>query len=177
MELSAVTIDRVPPASVAVAVDPLRELFDAHYGAMVRLAALLLGSSAAAEDVVQEAFVAVDRNLARIEPAAHHAYLRRAVVNGARSATRRTRALKRQVVAERGVFEPEDPAVHDDNRRRVAAALAELPERQRHCVVLRYYGGLSDREIAEHLDLALGSVKTHLQRGRQALQHKLGDLR
>jgi RNA polymerase sigma-70 factor (ECF subfamily) len=59
----------------------------------------------------------------------------------------------------------------------VAEALAGLPERQRHCLVLRYYGGMTDREIAEHLNLAAGSVKTHLQRGRQALQHTLGDLR
>jgi RNA polymerase sigma-70 factor (sigma-E family) len=177
MELSAMTIDRVPPVAVSVAVDPLRALFDDHYAGMVRLAALLLGNPASAEDVVQEAFVAVDRHLSRIEPAARYSYLRRAVVNGARSTTRRSLALKRQVVVEPAPDEPEDPAVHHDRRRRVSAALAQLPERQRHCLVLRYYGGMSDREIAEHLNLALGSVKTHLQRGRQALQQQLGDLR
>jgi RNA polymerase sigma factor (sigma-70 family) len=177
MELRALPVRPVPMSTVSVTGDPLRELFDTHYGPMVRLAALLLGSAASAEDVVQDAFVAVDRHLPRIEPAARPAYLRRAVINRARSVTRRSRALKRQVVVERLVVESEDAAVDDDRRRRVAEALAGLPERQRHCLVLRYYGGMTDREIAEHLNLAAGSVKTHLQRGRQALQHTLGDLR
>jgi RNA polymerase sigma factor (sigma-70 family) len=171
-------IERAGPPVAVVTADPLRELFDTHYGAMVRLAALLLGGSAGAEDVVQDAFVAVDRHLHRIEPAARHAYLRKAVVNKARSASRWSLALKRQVVVtEERVADPESDVLGRDQRRRVIEALALLPERQRQCLVLRFYAGMTDREIADHCDIAIGSVKNHLHRGRKALQTTLGDLR
>jgi RNA polymerase sigma factor (sigma-70 family) len=166
-----------PRALEVVSADPLRALFDSHYGAMVRLAALLLGESAGAEDVVQEAYVAVNRQLSRLDPEVHPAYLRRAVINGARSASRWNRALKRQVVVPvEETTDTESAVLRQDRRRQLSAALALLPGRQRHCLVLRYYGGMSDTEIAEHLGLAAGSVKNHIRRGRHALQLKLGDL-
>ena len=73
--------------------------------------------------------------------------------------------------------EPEDEAVRDDQHRQVLAAIDRLPCRQRQCVVLRYYAGLADAEIADALGVSLGSAKTHLRRGQQALHDELGGLR
>jgi RNA polymerase sigma factor (sigma-70 family) len=176
--VGALSDDGAPGLVAVVTADPLRDLFDAHYGAMVRLAGLLMGGTATAEDVVQDAFVAVDRRLADVDPSAHYAYLRRAVINRARSTHRWNHALKRRTVVDHAVAtDPEDVVLTNDRRRRVAEALALLPDRQRHCVVLRYYAGMTDQEIADHFDLAVGSVKNHIHRGRQALKATLGDLR
>jgi RNA polymerase sigma factor (sigma-70 family) len=170
---------RVVPSVQAVAVRDIRSLFDAHYTSMVRLATVMLGHNAAAEDVVQQAFVALDRRLSSLTPGAEAAYLRTSVMNGCRSHVRAGRAQKRQLVMVREGTPPapEEEAIRDDQHRQVLAAIDQLPERQRQCVVLRYYLGLSDREVAETLGLALGSAKTHLRRGQQALAEKLGELR
>lgn len=53
-------------------------------------------------------------------------------------------------------------------------ALGELSARQREVLVLRHLAGLSEPEIADQLGLGLGTVKTHLRRGREAMQHQLG---
>ena len=145
---------------------------------MVRVAAALLGDPAAAEDVVQDAFIAVDRSLAGVSEAARVAYLRRAVMNGSRSSIRRSRAVKRQPIPMCDeVPGLDEAAVRHDQQTRVIVALDRLPFRQRQCLVLRYYGGLSDPEVADALGLSLGSAKTHLRRGLGALHETLGDLR
>ena len=157
----------------------LRALFDEQFWPMVRLATALLGSSAAAEDVVQQAFVAVGPALERVTGGGEVAYLRKAVMNGCRSHLRHEHARKRRPVLVRDdhVERPDDRAEHTEAQRRVLAALDHLPYRQRQCLVLRYYGGLSDPEIAAALDLSLGSAKTHLRRGLAALHEHLEDLR
>jgi len=160
-----------------VEADPLRALYESHYAAMVRMASALLGDAGAAEDVVQDAFLAVDRALPGIAPAARPAYLRTAVMNASRSSIRRSRAAKRQPVGERDEVPPlDEAAVRRDQQARVIVALDALPFRQRQCLVLRYYGGLADREVAETLGLSLGSAKTHLRRGLERLHETLGDL-
>lgn len=151
--------------------DPLRTLFDAHYQPLVRTATALLGDRAEAEEAVQEAFVRVDGRLATIPAEGHLPYLRRAVLNQARSDLRRRRAAKRQSVPQRVTADgPEDAAVHADEQRRVLAALDGLPTRQRECLVLRFYAELSDAEIAAALDISPNSVKTHVRRGVDALR-------
>jgi RNA polymerase sigma factor (sigma-70 family) len=67
--------------------------------------------------------------------------------------------------------------VAQHRREVVAAALARLPRRQRECVVLRYWLDLSEPEIAASLGVAVGSVKSHLHRGRAALETHLEELR
>jgi RNA polymerase sigma factor (sigma-70 family) len=171
--------DQVVQSVETVAGSDLRSLFDSHYEPMVRLATLMLGHNAAAEDVVQQAFVALDRRLAGLRPGAEAAYLRTSVVNGCRSYVRAGRARKRQLVLVREGSPPlpDEEAVRDDQHRAVLAAIDQLPRRQRECVVLRYYLGLSDTEVAEATGLALGSAKTHLRRGQHALAELLEGLR
>jgi RNA polymerase sigma factor (sigma-70 family) len=169
----------VAPQGSAAVRDPLRELFDREYRAMVGLATAVLTDRATAEDVVQQAFLAVEPVLGRLEPGGEGAYLRRAVMNGCRSQLRKDRARKRQPVLVRAgtVERPDDRAVQSEQHDQVLAAIDQLSLRQRQCIVLRYYGGLSDPEVAAALDLSLGSAKTHLRRGLDALHELLGDLR
>jgi RNA polymerase sigma factor (sigma-70 family) len=159
--------------------DPLRVLFEAQYASMVRLATVVLGHNAAAEDVVQQAFVSMDRVLPGLPEGAEVAYLRKVVLNGCRSEVRAGQARKRRPVRlrEGEPPAPEEEAVRDDQHRRVLAAIDRLPLRQRQCVILRYYAGLHDPEIAATLDLSVGSAKTHLRRGLKALHDQLGVLR
>ena len=103
------------------------------------------------------------------DPGKADIYLRRAVINLARSGIRR-RLLERRAAAElrdrpRRVEEawlPEDATV-------VWAAVRELPERQRACVVLRYYEDFSEARIAEVLDCSVGTVKSQLSKARAKL--------
>jgi RNA polymerase sigma-70 factor (sigma-E family) len=144
------------------------EQFDALYREqaprMVRLAFLLTGGSGAAEELVQEAFFQVHRRWESIEHPA--AYLRTAVVHGAAS-HRRRRDLERAKGYERrseAVAEMAEPA--DDLR----AALAQLPDRQRAAIVLRYYEDLPDGEIAALLGCRVPAVKSLLHRALHQLR-------
>jgi RNA polymerase sigma factor (sigma-70 family) len=68
----------------------------------------------------------------------------------------------------------EDEITLREDQQRVIDALRELPHRQRDCIVLRYYDELGIDEIAETLGISRNSVKTHLGRGLDALERKLG---
>lgn len=170
--------DPAPTGEVTVTTvdddDLLMALFTRQYGSMVRMATALLRSRAIAEEVVQEAFVHVEPRLGCVAPEGHAAYLRQAVMNGARSAIRRDRAKKRQPILVREVSaSPEDTVVLHDDQRRLLVMLDQLPLRQRQCLVLRYYEGLSDTEVAGALGISAGSAKTHIRRGLEALRTKL----
>ncbi|MCB0971282.1 MAG: SigE family RNA polymerase sigma factor [Acidimicrobiales bacterium] len=148
-------------SSAGVAADPsFEELFEAEHVAMVRLAYLLVGSEAVAEEVVQDAFVSVFERRDRIDNPG--GYLRRCVVNGAR------RVQRRRVMERRRPL-PAPDAV-DPDARELLDALAELPYRWRAVVVLRFYEGLSQQEIADALDMRLGTVKSSLHRGLAELR-------
>src|SRR3712207_1437699 len=124
------------------AVDDLAALYAAHYGALVRLAALLLDDSAACEDVVQDAYVRV-HGRRMDDPDKALAYLRQTVVNLARS------NLRRRVVARRLAPRPERTSVEDAayatvERDALVRALRALPRREREAVVLRHVADLTE---------------------------------
>jgi RNA polymerase sigma-70 factor (sigma-E family) len=138
-------------------------LFERERVAMVRLAVLLAGSEAQAEELVQDAFATVYLRWDRLQNPG--GYLRRCVVNGARSVQRR-RALDRRRPAERlAAAEPE--------ARELLDALAALSIERRAVVVLRFYEGMTQEEIAEALDVRLGTVKSRLHRGLAELREAL----
>lgn len=157
--------------------------FDALYAEqwhdMVRLAALLVDDRASAEDVVQDAFVAVYRKPPR-DPDAGVAYLRSAVLNGARSALRR-RATARKYLRGHNADGPrpiaEDALVMAGENEDLIAALRQLTRRQREVIVLRYWSQLSEAEIAEALNVSIGTVKSTASRGLDALEQILGGSR
>ena len=166
-----------PRGAVLDAETALRVLYASHWRQLVRLAALLLGSTSAAEEVVQDSFVAMYHRWHRLEdPAAAGAYLRASVVNGCRSAHRH-----RQVEDRHRPPPPPAPAGPDERAERrevdaaVMAALRRLPARQQEVLVLRYYADASEGEIADLVGISRGSVKTHAHRGLAALRAALAD--
>ena len=155
----------------------LRELYRSQWEPMVRVATALVGDRAAAEDAVQDAFVSVGRKLGSLE-GSEVAYLRRSVVNECRAVGRKGRAAKRQPVALATDAEGADVAAAERaQHERILVALDALSERQRQCLVLRYYAGLGDAAIAEAVGINIGSAKTHLRRGLAALRSSLEDIR
>lgn len=163
-----------------LASDPwLVDLYRSDYAHLVRLAAMLVDDVGVAEELVQDAFVAVARRDGRtgmLDPAAAPAYLRSAVLNRARSQLRKRDVRRRHL---RSVHEaPTAPPADRDvlvaeEHRAVLAALDRLPDRQRQVLVLRYYGELSVADTAEALGISAGSVKTHAHRGLAALEAAL----
>jgi RNA polymerase sigma-70 factor (sigma-E family) len=151
-------IDGMGPSS-------FERLYADAYASMVRLAYLLTGSSAQAEELVQDAFVRVFARWAEVS--SPRAYLRQAVVNACRSQRRRLgRELRHGPGASaRAALEPDiDLTAH---------SLASLSDRQRKAVVLRYYEDLSEAEIAVMLGCRPGTVKSLLSRARTRLREVL----
>ena len=136
------------------------DLFAERYQPMVRLATLLVGNEAVAEELVQDAFVRVHHKWTTVEHPS--AYLRTAVVNACRNNRRRARLerMNARTVAPT-VAPPQEPLVD---------ALATLNERQRVAVVLRYYEDLSEADIAVALGCRPGTVKSLLHRGLSQLR-------
>ena len=131
-------------------------LFVEEYEAMVRVAFLIVGSRAEAEDVAQDAFARVHLRGDRGDRPG--AYLRRCVVNGALDVLRH-RKLAERVRSLRA--EDSTPLGADE----LGDALAALPDRQRAALVLRFYQGLSEREVAEALGARPGTAKSLVHRG------------
>jgi RNA polymerase sigma-70 factor (sigma-E family) len=151
------------------------ELYSAHYRSLVRLAAVLVRDTPTAEEVVQDAFIAMHDGWQRLKDTEKAlAYLRQAVVNRSRS------VLRHRLVVERNPQKPppdmpsaEHGALTLLERSAVVAALRDLPDRQREAIVLRYYADLSEAEIAAAMKISRGAVKSHTARGMAALRAAL----
>jgi RNA polymerase sigma-70 factor (sigma-E family) len=156
-------MERPDPDPAEVGPASLSELFGAQYGPMVRLAHVLTGSNAVAEDLVQDCFVRLHRHWERTDNPG--GYLRVSVVNACRSWHRsrfRERARLRRLAA------GDQPVSLE--ARELLDALARLSYPQRAALVLRYYEGMREREIADALGCPPGTVKSHLYRGLEQLR-------
>src|SRR5580658_10158430 len=153
----------------------ITELYSAHYRPLVRLAALLVHDLSTAEEVVQDSFVALHAGLHRLRDNEKAlAYLRAAVVNRSRS------VLRHRVVVDRNAPKPppdmpsaEHGAIALLERSAVIAALRTLPARQREALVLRFYGDMSEAQIAETMQISKGAVKSHTARAMATLRTSL----
>src|SRR3954466_6580816 len=143
--------------------EALVALYTAHYRSLVRIAALLLHDTAAAEDVVQDAFVAMHGSWRRLrDPDRALAYLRQSVVNRSRSALRHRSVEQRHAPAPMPDHaSAEHGALEMLERDSVIRALHQLPRRQREVLVLRYYVDLSEAQIADAIGISRGAVKSH----------------
>lgn len=150
-------------------------LYAAHYSSLVRLAALLLHDREAAEEVVQDAFVAMHQGWARLrDPDKALAYLRQAVVNRSRSSLRRRRTAEHYVPDPvSAAASAETTALGALGSREVMDALRALPRRQREVLVLRYFLDLSEADIAGAMRVSRGAVKSHASRGMTTLRATL----
>lgn len=146
---------------------------------LVRLARLFTDDRTGAEDIVQEAFIRLYRAAERIEDTERSAaYLRSIVLNLARDQNRRgLLSLRHQdsMIDHKTPDIPEDQVVRTESQAEVIDALNSLSPRQRDCLVLRFYMGLTEKQIAVTLSISPNSVKTHCQRGMAILAGVLGD--
>ncbi len=152
-------------------------LYAQHWRAMVRLAVLLVDDVQSAEDVVQDAFFSLHRRAHTLrDPNAAVSYVRTSVVNLSRSVIRRRQTARKHL----RVAEPEAAPAADSNillldeHRQALEAVRRLPRRQQEILVLRYWAGLSEREIATTLGISTGAVKSSASRGMATLQRALG---
>lgn len=155
----------------------LTALFTGNYDPLRRLAFVMLGDGAMAEEVVMDVFAKAMSRWTLFSRAEHPtAYLRQMVVNLCRSRVRR-KVLERRWTEtfERDARDALDqgPEEHGLDRH-VWAAVKALPMRQRACIVLRYLEDLSEPEIAGVLEIPLGTVKSQLSRARRKLADSLG---
>jgi RNA polymerase sigma-70 factor (sigma-E family) len=154
------------------------ELFAAEGRSLVRLARIFCDDRAAAEDLVQEAFIRLHRSAGSIrDPRRAPAFLRSIVINLARDHNRRgLMSLRHQSAAPPVVPiepSPEDETLGGEDDRAVLAAVRLLPDRQRACIVLRYYLEYSESETADTLEISKNSVKTHCRRALASLEATL----
>ena len=143
--------------------------------AVLRFAAALTGDRGLAEDVVQEVLVRAYGRwpaIARLDRP--EAYVRKMIVNEYLSWRRRWwRLVPAGAGADLDGLATPDPAAGYAERDAIAAELAKLPRRQRTVLVLRYYEGLSDAEIAEVLGCTPGTVRGYGSRALAALRVEL----
>lgn len=143
----------------------------ANTPALVRTAYLLTGSADAAEELVQDTLVRLYPQWQRVENAdVPIAYVRRSLANG--FLNQRRRASSRDIVTDTVPDRPSERSSVDDlvDRDEVWALLQTLNERQRAALVLRYYEGLDDSEIATALGCREGTVRSLVSRGLAALR-------
>jgi RNA polymerase sigma-70 factor (ECF subfamily) len=150
------------------------KLVDEHQSMVFSLAWRMTGDRGLAEEVAQDVFLELDRNLVRMESAEHACFwLRRVTINRSTDAMRRRRVRGLDLWVE----VEEDHGATSEARvsplgTRLEQLLATLPESQRAALVLRYQEDLTPEEIASALEAPLATVKSHLQRGLKLLRAK-----
>ena len=152
----------------------LREIFDLHGSLVLNISRRAVGVDA--EDVVQQVFVAAWKGRASFDaekgslPGWLTGIAKFKAVDHLRAKGRRPQSADREV---------EDTATQSADVGRVADrmllthALAKLPEERRRVVALAFFEDFTHQEISEHLAMPLGTVKSHVRRGLEALRHTL----
>jgi RNA polymerase sigma-70 factor (ECF subfamily) len=167
VDQDSVTFGRNPDPYDGVS---LRDVFEGSYRKLVVQLYAVTGSFDEAEDVVQEAFVraaAAGRRFLRVDN--HEAWLRTTAVNVHRSRWRKLRNGRR---ARERMLPPREPEALEDHLE-ILTALRALPEPQRQVIALHYLADLPVEKIAEELGVPIGTVKSRLSRGRDALASRL----
>ena len=177
--LAAMDDDGVLRALAGGAPDAMAVLYDRHGAAAYRTAMILLREPASAEEVVQEAFLAVWRNRGRFDPGrgSFRPWLLTIVRNRARD---RIRARRVRVESSEERWDSPSDAVDvweevsaEAERVRVRRALSTLPGDERRMFGLAFYEGFSQSEISARLEMPLGTVKSKMRRGMQRLRSLL----
>lgn len=143
----------------------LEALYRDEHAGSVRLAHLLVGNRARAEELAQDAFVRVWPRVTEVDNPA--GYLRTTLVNLCRDHHRREHTARRHPEDRP---EPSPPPGLPATTSAVWLALQDLPERQRVAVSLRYYADAPTDEIAAALDVRPATVRSLLHRGLAALK-------
>lgn len=153
----------------------LQELVEAHYAGLYRYAYRLTGAASDAEDLTQEAFCKAQQQLGQLrEPDKARAWLFR-ILRNAYLHTYRSQKLHRCVSLDQLGELPDTPpeAVPEVEPAQLQQALGDLPEVFRTPVILYYFEDFSYRDIAEQMDLPLGTVMSRLARAKGYLRGRL----
>jgi RNA polymerase sigma-70 factor (ECF subfamily) len=150
------------------------QLVDEHQSMVFSLALRMTGDRGLAEEIAQDVFMELDRNLGRLESADHVCFwLRRVAMSRSADALRRRRVRGMDLWVE---MEDVHGASAEERSSplgaRLERLLGALPEAQRAALVLRYQEDLTPEEIAATLEAPLATVKSHLQRGLKLLRAK-----
>jgi RNA polymerase sigma-70 factor (sigma-E family) len=150
-------------------------LFREHHVELVRLALLMVGDLATAEDVVQDAFEHLHRRWRRLrDPGAGLAYARSSVMNGCRSVHRRSAVARKHAPRLAGpVIHSPDAAAGLAEHGELLTALRSLSRRQCEVLVLRFYADLDAAEIAATLRISPSTVRSTTSRGLAELARLL----
>ena len=160
-------------------------VFDRHAGAAFSLAYRMCRRRAAAEDIVQEAFLSLWRSSRAYDPArgSVRSWVLGVVHNRAIDALRRQGSRDSHDVPDDGIAErfsapdrTDAEAERRDDARRVRSALGELPPDQRQVIELAYFGGFTHTQIAEMLDLPPGTVKGRMRLGLTKMRNVLSEV-
>ncbi len=159
-----------------------RLLMQRHLARTVRLATRILGSTGAAEDVAQEAFIRVWKHAGNWQDpkqagARFTTWLYRIVLNLCIDEKRKNRFTDIDALPERADETPNAEAGMESREKsgRVLAALAELPERQRAAFVLCFYEDYSNKDAADMLGISVKAIESLLVRARKQLRDLLQD--
>ena len=142
-------------------------LFTDERDGLLRMATLMVGSAAIAEEVVQDAFAAIGPRWESIDQPG--AYLRRSVVNGCAQVLRRRDAERRAIDSQ----VPRPDVALPTRLIELSDALDQLNERQRLVIVMRYFVDMHDDDIAEALDVKASSVRSLARRAMAILRKEL----
>lgn len=157
-------------------------LYDRHVAAVYGLCRRMVRSSAQADDICQEAFLSVWRSGGRYDPArgSVRSWMLSITHNRAIDQIRRSRRHDDRQIQDDTLAEQMPAAEHTDAEAldRIAAdeaghALRCLPDKQRAVIELSFYAGFSHAEIADRLDVPLGTVKGRMRLGLEKLQGQL----
>jgi RNA polymerase sigma-70 factor (ECF subfamily) len=149
-------------------------LFDEHQSMVFSFALRMTNDRGLAEEIAQDVFLELDRNLGKMDSPQHARFwLRRVTMSRSADALRRRRVRNMDMLVEidehHGAIFEERPSQLGS---RLESLLATLPEAQRAVLLLRYQEELTPEEIAATLDAPLATVKSQLQRGLKLLRAK-----
>lgn len=159
----------------------LTELYQRYAPSAFKSAYLLTGNRSLAEDVVQETFIQVVRKIGTLrDPARFRPWLFQILTNAAKTAYRK-RFWQRWLPLDLDTYDKPDrvtPSAQEqleayEGTRELREGIKQLKPDHRAVVVLHYFNGLPEQEIAEVLACPLGTVKSRLYHARQALQRML----
>ena len=157
-------------------------LYDRHGGAAFSLAYRMVGNRAVAEDVAQEAFLSIWRSRVRYqrERGSVRSWVLGIVHHRGIDALRRNLVHERRRASAEGIEErheaPERTDVEvarRDEARTVRAAIEQLPDQQGQVIQLAYFGGFTHTQIAEMLEMPIGTVKGRMRLGLEKLRRSL----
>jgi RNA polymerase sigma-70 factor, ECF subfamily len=162
----------------------LEALYDRYGRAAYSLARRILTEETLAQDVVQEVFLSLWRDARRFDAGRGTVatYLLSMTHHRAVDVVRREENLRRWRTSDEGLELAPDPKARvedeveaSERRNEVRAALAELPVAQREALLLAYFGGYTQREVAALVGVPLGTVKTRMAAGMRKMREALQD--